>query len=175
MCVKRYGRRYYYSNPVPSIPTTSVVPVLIGIDTGSCRIEIETEALSFNICPSNNSLSDIKDTAPWDSLVDGLNSAVDDPTILLDQYHLPPDGELALVNGIVEDTACIVSDGSFNPDSSLGPAGTSAVVLAPSTNCAIKFYAKGDNWVTGTKIDQSAYRSELAGVIAALTMFDVFV
>ena len=119
------------------MPTASVVPVSIGIDAGSCRIE--TEALSFNISPSSNSLSDFGVIDAWDSLLDGLDTAVDDPTILLDWYQLPSDGGLALVNGIVEGTACIVSDDSFNRDSSLGPADTSAVVLAPSTSSATKF------------------------------------
>ena len=143
--VKRFGRRYYYSQLVPSIQTTSVVPVSIGIDAGSFRIE--TEALSFSVCPSSSSLSDFENTAAWDSLSNGLDIAVNDPAILLDQYQLPIDGGLTLVNGIVKGTECIVSDGSFNPDSSLGPVGTSAVVLAPSINCATKFDAKGNNWV----------------------------
>ena len=141
--VKRSGRRYYYSQLVPSIPIPSIVPVSIGIDAGSFRIE--TEALSFNVCPSSNSLSDFEDKSSWDSLSDGLDTAVDDPTILLDWYQLFADDCLALMNGIVQETAGIVSDGAFNPDSSLGPTGTSAVVLAPSTNCATKFYAKGNN------------------------------
>ena len=135
--VKHFGRQYYYSQPVPSIPTASVVPVSIGIDGGSFRIE--TVALSFNVYPSNNILSDFKDTSAWVSLSNELDTAVDDPTILFDQYQLPSNGCLALVNGIVEGIACIVSDGSFNLDSSLGPAGTSAVVLAPSTSSATKF------------------------------------
>ena len=136
---------------------------------------LKLKALTFNIYPSSNSLSNFEYIAAWDSLANGLDTAVDDPTILLDQYHLPPDGGLALVNIIVEGTTCIVSDGSFNPDSSLGPTGTSAVFLAPSTNCATKFYDKGNNWVTGAKTDQTAYYSELVGVIAALTILDVFV
>ena len=154
MYVKKYGRRYYYLNPIPSIPTASVVPVSIGIDAGSYRIE--TEALSFHICPSNNSLSDFEDTAAWDSLADGLDAAVDDLTILLDQYHLPSDGCLALVAGIVAGTANIVSNGSFNTESLIGPAVTSVVAIAPSLNCPVKFYAKGNNWVTGSRKDQSA-------------------
>ena len=77
--------------------------------------------------------------------------------------------------GIVAGTASIVSNGSLNPESLIGPAGTSTVVLAPSTKCSAKFYAKGNNWVTGSGEDQSAYRSELAGVIAALTILDVLV
>ena len=68
-------------DPVQSIPTTSVVPISISIDAGSCCIE--TEALSFSVCPSSNSLSDFEDIAAWDSLSDRLDTAVDDPTILL--------------------------------------------------------------------------------------------
>ena len=68
-----------------------------------------------------------------------------------------------------------VSDNSNNPNSLLGPIGTSAVVLFPSTNCATKFYANGNNWITSSKTNQSAYRSELACVIAALTILDVFI
>ena len=37
------------------------------------------------------------------------------------------------------------------------------------------FYAKGNNWVTGSREDQSAYRSELARVIAALIMLYILV
>ena len=118
--VQQFGRQYHYSQLVASIPTTSVVQVSICIDVGS--FSIENEALSFSVYPSSNSLSDFGDTAVWGSLSDGLDTTVDDPTILLDQYQLPSDGGLALVNGIVEGTACIVSGGSFNPDSSLGPA-----------------------------------------------------
>ena len=104
-----------------------------------------------------------------------MDSAVEDPTILLDKYQLPSDECRALVDCIVAGSASIVSDGSFNPESSTGPAGTSTVVLAPSTEWSANFYAKGNNWVTGSGDDQSAYRSELAGVIAALTILDVLV
>ena len=76
-----------------------------------------------------------------------MDTAVNDSTILLDQYHLPQNGGLSLVDCIVEGSACIVSNSSFNTDSSLGPTGTSAVVvvLTPSTNYATKFYVKGNN------------------------------
>ena len=78
-----------------------------------------------------------------------MDTAIEDPTILLDQYHLPLDGCLALVAGIVAGTASIVSDGSFNPESLIGTVGASAVVLAPSTECSAKLFAKGNNWVAG--------------------------
>ena len=125
--------------------------------------------------PLSNGLSDIEDISAWASLSDRLDTAIDDPTILLDGYQFPVDGCHVLVNGIVQGTACIVSDGSFNPDSLLNPTGTSAVVLALSTNCATTFYAKENNWITGSKTDQSAYRSELEGVIAVLTLLDILV
>ena len=122
------------------------------------------------MCPTSNLVSDSEDASVWTSLSDGMDTAIEDPTILLDKYHLPLDGCLTLVAGIVARTASIVSDGSFNPESLIGPAGTSAVVLAPSTKCPAKFYARGNNWVTGSGETQLAYRSEFAGVISALTI-----
>ena len=150
-----------------------MVPVSIGISADSHQIE--SEVTSFIVCPNSNMLSDFEDASLWTSLQDGIDSAVEDPTILLDKHQLPSDDCRALVDGIVAGTASIVSDGSFNPESSTGPAGTSAVVLAPSTKCSARFYAKGNNWVTGSGDNQSAYRSALAGVIAALTIVDVLV
>ena len=150
-----------------------MVPGSIGISADSHQIEYEVT--SFIVCPNSNMLSDFKDASLWTSLSDGMDSAVEDPTILLDKYQLPSDECRALVDGIVAGTASIVSDGSFNPESLTGPAGTSAVILAPSTKYSAKFYAKGNNWVTGPSDDQSAYRNELAGVIAALTILDVLV
>ena len=61
MYVKRYWWRYYYSNPVPSIPTASAIPVSIGIDAGSCRIE--AEVTSFIVCPTSNLVSDFVDAS----------------------------------------------------------------------------------------------------------------
>ena len=106
---------------------------------------IEAEVTSFSVCHISNLVSDFEDVSVWTSLSDGMDSAVEDPTILLVKYQLPLDGCRALVEGIVAGTASIVSDGSFNPESSTGPAGTSAVVLAPSTKCSAKFYAKANN------------------------------
>ena len=108
-----------------------MVPVSISIAALSHKIE--AEATSFSVCPDTNLLADFEDESLWTSLADGMDSAVEDPTILLHKYHLPSDECHALVDGIVAGTASIVSDGSFNPESMMGPTGTSAVVLAPST------------------------------------------
>ena len=140
---KQFGRQYYETELVLSVSTESMVPVSIGILADSHQIE--SEVTSFIVCPNSNMLSDFEDASVWTSLSDGMDSAVEDPTILLDKYQLPRDDCRALVEGIVAGTASIVSDGSFNPESSTGPAGTSAVVLAPSTECSAKFYAKGNN------------------------------
>ena len=96
---------------------------------------IESKVTSFIVNPTNNLLSDFEGATVWTSLLDGMDTAVEHPTILLNQKHLPADGCLALVAGIVAGTTSIVSDGSFNLESLIGPAGTSAVVLTPSTNC----------------------------------------
>ena len=150
-----------------------MVPVSISISAASHQIEAEVS--SFSVCPNSNLLSDFEDESLWTSLSDGMDSAVEDPTILLNKYQLPSDECRALVDGIVAGTASIVSEGSFNPESSIGLAGTSAVFLAPSTECSANLYAKGNNWVTGSGADQLAYRSKLAVVISALTMLDVLV
>ena len=50
------------------------------------------------------------------------------------------------------------------------------MIMAPSTDQRDKqHWVKGWNWVTGPPSSQSAYRSELAGVIASLTMLDIIV
>ena len=99
------------------------------------------------MCPNSNLVSDFEDASVWTSLSDGMDTAIEDPTILLDQYQL-------LLNGcLVAGTTSIVSDGSFNPESLIGPAGTSAVVLVPSTESPVKFYARENNWVTGSGED----------------------
>ena len=78
-----------------------------------------------------------------------------------------------LVEGIRNGTASIVSDGSFKPNSTIDKAGTSAVILVPSTTCQPRHWARGENWVTGSEEAQSAYRSKLAGVFAGLTIVDI--
>ena len=73
-----------------------------------------------------------------------MDAAVADSTILLDLYPLSLDSCLVLVDGIIQGTVSIVSNGSFNPDSSAGPAGTSTFFLASSIDCDIKLYAMGN-------------------------------
>ena len=106
---------------------------------------------------------------------DGIDTAISNPNILLDKHQLPNDNCLDLVDGIVSGTTSIVSDASFESESPIGPAGTSAVILALSTECDTKFYAKGFNWITGSKSALLDCRSKLAGVILALTILDILV
>ena len=53
----------------------------------------------------NNLFFDFEDAYVWTSLSDGMDTAVEDPTILLDQFYLPIDNCLALVAGIAAGTA----------------------------------------------------------------------
>ena len=72
---------------VLSVSTDSMVPVSIGISADSHQIE--SEVTSFIVCPNSNMLSDFKDASLSTSLSDGMDSAVEDLTILLDKYQLP--------------------------------------------------------------------------------------
>ena len=132
-------------------------------------------APTFNPTTLPTDRSEFEDDTKWNSIEDGLEAAVKDKIILLYKYIIPSDNYEALVVGIFVGSVCIVSDRSFDIDSSVGPTGTSAVILTPSTTCAANLFAKGWNWDTGSKFDKSAYRSKLAGIIAAVTILDILV
>lgn len=138
-------------------------------------VGIEVQKPSLTILLSTDDLFYFEDKDRWTSLEYGLDAAMSDIIILLDDYNLPTNNYAALVGGIIQGTVSIVSDGSFNLDSSIGPASMSNVILAPLVECDTKLYANGNNWVTSSKWDQSAYRSKLVGVIVALTILDVLV
>jgi hypothetical protein len=53
------------------------------------------------------------------------------PDILLDSHNMAKDGGLAIVQGIKDGTARIVSNGSYKKDTLIGPARTSAFRIAP--------------------------------------------
>ena len=80
-------------------------------------------------------MSEFENYYAWSNLREGFDKAIEDPTVLLDKFVLPEDNCQALNDGIPNGTASIVSDGSFNPASPIGPVGTLAVILAPSTEC----------------------------------------
>ena len=114
-------------------------------------------------------------SSEWESIEEGLTAAVNDPSILLDKFSITEEQCNNLAKGINEGTASVVSDGSFKKNSLIGPAGTSAVILSPTDTSNKNECATGANWITGTKEDQSAYRSELGGIIAALTIIDAII
>ena len=66
-----------------------------------------------------------------------------------------------------------MSDGSFKSDAPIGSSETSSIHVhagsASSDPC------EAVNWVPGSLLDQSAYRSELAGVCGALAIIAIFV
>ena len=103
----------------------------------------------FIILPLADGISEFEGGNEWSRLEDRLDAVVLDQTVLLDMYTLPADNCEVLVAGIIQGSAYIVSDSSFNPDTSLGHAGTSVIELAPSTSCATNLYVEGNNWVTG--------------------------
>ena len=152
----------------------NALPILVEqVTTNSVSIKRQTK--EFILLPAEDALSDSKANSKWSTLFEGFDYAVNYPTILLDKFILPEDMCNSLVDGIRNGTASIVSDRSFAPNSPIGKAGISAVILAPSTICQPKYWVKGWNWVTGPEASQSAHRRELAGVIATLTILDIIV
>ena len=157
-------------NPGPDAVPVSTAPV-----TSNC-VRTVGDNEKFTLLPPVNSLSDFEANTEWSNISEGFDYAREDPTILLDRFFPPNDMCLSLAEGIRKGTASVVSDGSFQENDPDGPVGTSAVILAPSATSEIRAnWARGENWVTGCGEVQSAYRSELAGVIAGLTIVDIIV
>ena len=100
---------------------------------------------SFSILPPTDHMSYFEDDNAWGCLEDGLDAAVSDTTLLLDQYHLPTDSCTTLVADIIEGTTSVLVVGLFNLDSLVGPIGFSVVVLALSVDCDTNLYTKGNN------------------------------
>ena len=96
-----------------------------------------------------------------------------DPRILLDSVVLPNDGGETIAKGIRDGTARAVSDGSFNSVAPIGPSGTPSLNISASDENTDGLEAV--KWVPGTIIDQSAYRSELAGVYGILAWLPIIV
>ena len=67
----------------------------------------------------------------WNNINEGLTTAVNDPSVLLEKFDIIEEKCNNLVKGITEGTACVISDKYFNPNSPIGPTGTSTVILAP--------------------------------------------
>ena len=109
------------------------------------------------------------------NLSEGFDRAINDETILLDRFFPLTDMCNNLVEGIRNGSASIVSDEFFERNSPISPAGTSAVILAPSTSCHQQHWARGENWVTGPVESQSPYRSKLKCVIAGLIIINILV
>ena len=90
--------------------------------------------------------------------------------VLLDWYKLPSDNCAAIAEAITNGKARAISDGSFRP---VEQTGTSGFTITPGKTSKDAF--KGCNWVPGLKHEQSAYRSELAGINGLLSSIKIIV
>ena len=81
---KRRGQWFYYSNTLEKFPIALAAPVSMSMVANSYKSYVQ--ALKFNIFPLIDALSDFEDAPCWDNLSDGLDTAINDPTILLDKY-----------------------------------------------------------------------------------------
>ena len=141
------------------MPLHYALPISVSPVGASYIIEGKVE--DFVISPPANPMSEFEDHYAWVDLKDGFNKAGKDPTVLLDKVLLPDNNCQAFCRGITNGTASVVSDGSFNPSSTMGPVGTSGVIMAPSMNRKDQqHWIRGWNWVTGPAEAQSSYLIE---------------
>ena len=104
-------------------------------------------------------------------IVDAFEASIASPRVLLDDVTLPSDGGERISSAIADGTAGVVSDGSFDPD---GRHCSSSFTMA-ATQDADEERLDGSNYVTRSAEDQSAYRSELAGIIGVLATVAILV
>ncbi|HEY9817964.1 MAG TPA: hypothetical protein V6D20_19475, partial [Candidatus Obscuribacterales bacterium] len=89
----------------------------------------------------------------------------------LHRTQIDPSSLLSVAMAIQQDQAIAVSDGSYDPFSRTG---SSAFILTPAITDLTTQIA-GQNQVVGAPYQQSAYRSELAGVAGILVLLDLIV
>ena len=107
---------------------------------------------------------------PFGCIHDAFDSSIASEKILLDVIDLPKDNCQAISIAIKNGTARAISDGSYDP---LTQKGTSSLTIVADKND--KNPLEGDNWVPGTPTDQSAYRSELAGITGILSAVAIII
>ena len=90
--------------------------------------------------------------------------------VLLDYYKLPEDKCAAIAEAIANGKAKAISDGSFRP---IEKKGTSGFIITSGKTTENSY--QGCNWVPGLENEQSAYRSELAGISGLLASLKIIV
>ena len=157
---------------VDTKPVSASTMVSMGVRgvTGTGGLYTVDSLALWSVTPTLPTADDLL-RGPFDSILSAVNASIADPRILLDSVVLPNDGGEAIAKGIRDGTARAVSDGSFNLVTPIGPSGTSALNISASNENADVLEAV--NWVPGTVIDQSAYRSELAGVCGILACLSI--
>ena len=93
------------------------------------------------------------------------------PRALLESFKLISDGGAAIAHVISTGTASAVIDGSYDNSRR---AGFSAFIIAPNKDKGLE-RLESANFAIWLPDEQSAYRSELAGVIGVLTCVEVIV
>ena len=118
---------------------------------------------SGNTCPMTMTTSD-PTAEDYDCITAAFEASLSSPCVLLDDISLPADGGARITAGIRAGTTSAVSDGSF--DSTIQVGTSSFTMAATQEPDEERLYSS--NYVTDMAADQSAHRSELAGVIGAL-------
>ena len=98
---------YYLGEETNACPLDQALSV--SVSTVPNYFKIKETATKFTFLLPLNSLSDFKDESTWSILSEGFDNAINDLTILLDEFVLPEDTCINLVEGIQNGTTSIVS------------------------------------------------------------------
>ena len=168
------GQCAYAHNSIIQDSPLNLSPISVS-ERDFCSISVDVLSEFLFMPPQQDLCSYFEDHLRWNNICDGFRFAHLDQSILLDSFCIPSNDCRDIVDGLSQGTASVISDGSFCRDSLIGPSCSSLIIVAPETDYNQNLWATGTNWVTGSKGSQYSYQSELAGVIAALTIIDVIV
>jgi len=158
---QRFQPTEIYLNNLPSTATT-----LASIHHDNDNLFIENKSVPIVHLPLP--VPDDPYTIEQISIDAAFDRSISNERILLDQYKMPTDNCSSIAQSIRDNTAQAISDGSFDPVTNKG---TSAFVITAHKDTTLLF--SGQNWSTGSKSEQSAYRSKLAGIIGVLASLAV--
>jgi hypothetical protein len=141
------------------VPTNNTYPLTVAVE---CYSDWQYEDPDIDLASYDPT------EGPFTCIHDAFDSSIASEKILLDEATLPKDNCKAIATAITKGTARAISDGSYDP---ITHKGTSSLTIVADKHD--KDPLDGDNWVPGLSSDQSAYRSELAGIsgiLAALAL-----
>ena len=170
----RHPRFFPRNMTVPFLPEGDTH--LVSLARNGPQRNVESRSIFLTTDEVRDNFSDNPADYDYEFIHDAFEEAIGCRRILIDHIDVPDDECEAIAQSIREGSARAVSDGSYYEQYKIG---ASAFVISAfphdegKTDNNTQLWGK--NWVPGNPSIQSAYRSELAGIIGVLSTLEFIV